>query len=43
MPMNTPTTMPITTHQNANLTVLDTSQNTATTVLFSAPDRMPKS
>jgi hypothetical protein len=43
MPMTKPSTMPTTTHQNANLTVLDTSQNTPTTVPFSAPDRMSKS
>jgi hypothetical protein len=38
-----PSTIPITTHQNANLIVLDMSTNIVTAALFSAPDRMPES
>ncbi|HEX4723302.1 MAG TPA: hypothetical protein VH333_12350 [Pseudonocardiaceae bacterium] len=40
MPMTMPTAIPMTTHQNASFTALDTSQNIRTATFFSVPDPM---
>lgn len=41
--MTRPTAIPASTHQNANLIVLDRPTNTVTAAFFSAPDRMEQS
>lgn len=43
MPMTMPSAIPMTTHQNASFTALDTSQNIRTATFFSVPDRMVES